>query len=453
MIRNKKKFIDSYSRYISSKDFISSNRTFSYTTSLSWDKFESCIDIEHPKLKNIFFVNKLSKKFKMLSAGKHKSFSLDNKSKDQFNYNLKKYIKDIHSINHSNETNIPAIVGGQNFDINKKNDDIWSNVPRLEYWIPKILFLDNNGISTVTHFFDTVLKPDNAYEIIDHNCSLIDSLIKNEFTSNKNIIIDNEKNHIDKKKFSNSINEIKRKIKSKKVSKVVISNIISFDIEQRPSFVPLLENLTKNYSNCSVFYKKFNDSQIIIGATPELIIKKTKNELQTNALAGSKPIENKDELLSDSKIIEEHDIVVKGIIDNLKSFNLKSTTDNKNIFELKNISHIITKINSKVDDRINPLDILDSLVPTPALCGYPKKESLKMINNLEDYGRGRYAGPIGWINLDMNCEFYAAIRTAYFNKNKLYFYGGAGIVINSNAEQEWDEIERKINAIKEIINE
>ena len=53
----------------------------------------------------------------------------------------------------------------------------------------------------------------------------------------------------------------------------------------------------------------------------------------------------------------------------------------------------------------------------------------------------------------MNCEFYAAIRTAYFNKNKLYFYGGAGIVINSNTDQEWDEIERKINAIRDIINE
>ena len=453
MIRNKKKFIDSYNRYISSKDFISSKQSFLYTTNLSWNKFESCIDIENPKLKNIFFVNKSSKKFKMLSIGKHKSFILDNKSKDKFNYNLKSYVKDIHSINHSNETNIPTVVGGQNFDINKKNDDIWSNIPRLEYWIPKILFLDNNGISTVTHFFDAYLEPDNAYEIINHNCSLIDSLIKNELPSNENIIINNEKKHVNKKTFNNSINYIQKKIKSKKVSKVVISNIISFDIEKKPSFVPLLENLTKNYPNCSVFYKKFNDYQSIIGATPELIIKKTKNELETNALAGSKPIESKDELLNDSKIIEEHDIVVKGIINNLKSFDLKSNTDNKKIFELKNISHIITKINSKVDDKINPLDILDSLVPTAALCGYPKKESLKMINNLENYGRGRYAGPIGWIDLNMNCEFYAAIRTAYFNKNKLYFYGGAGIVINSNAKQEWDEIERKINAIRNIINE
>ena len=92
-----------------------------------------------------------------------KSFFLNYTSKNKFNYNLKNYVKDIHSINHSNETNIPTIIGGQNFDINKKNDDIWSNIPRLEYWIPKILFLNNNGISTVTHFFDANLEPDNAY--------------------------------------------------------------------------------------------------------------------------------------------------------------------------------------------------------------------------------------------------------------------------------------------------
>ena len=56
MIRNKKKFIDSYNRYISSKDFISSKQSFLYTTNLTWNKFDSCIDIKNPKLKNIYFV-------------------------------------------------------------------------------------------------------------------------------------------------------------------------------------------------------------------------------------------------------------------------------------------------------------------------------------------------------------------------------------------------------------
>jgi len=453
MIRNKKKFIDSYSRYISSKDSISSDQTFLYTTNLSWTKFENCIDIEDSKLKNIFFVHKSSKKYKMLSIGKHRRFLLNNTSKDQFNYNLKNYVKDIHSINHSNQANIPTIIGGQNFDINKKNDDIWSNIPRLEYWIPRILFLNNNGISTVTHFFDANLEPNNAYEIINRNCFLINSLAKNELCSNENIILNNKKYHVDKEEFSNSIGTIQKKINNKKVSKVVISNIVSFEIEKRPSFVPLLENLSQNYPKCSVFYKKFNDSQFFLGATPELIMKKTNNDLQTNALAGSKPIESKNELLDDSKIIKEHDIVVRGIIDNLNSFNLRPNIDSKNIFELKNIAHIITKINSQINDRHNPLDILDSLIPTAALSGYPKKESLKIIDSVENYERGRYAGPIGWIYQNMNCEFYAAIRTAYINKNKLYFYGGAGIVINSKAEQEWDEIEKKIKAIKNIINE
>ena len=64
MIRNKKKFIDSYTRYISSKDSISSNQTFLYTTNLSWTKFENCIDIEDSKLKNIFLFTNLQKNIK-----------------------------------------------------------------------------------------------------------------------------------------------------------------------------------------------------------------------------------------------------------------------------------------------------------------------------------------------------------------------------------------------------
>ena len=74
MIRNKKKFIESYSRYISSKDSISSNQTFLYTTNLSWTKFENCIDIEHSKLKNIFFVHKSSKNLKCYQLESIKAF-------------------------------------------------------------------------------------------------------------------------------------------------------------------------------------------------------------------------------------------------------------------------------------------------------------------------------------------------------------------------------------------
>ena len=75
-----------------------------------------------------------------------------------------------------------------------------------------------------------------------------------------------------------------------------------------------------------------------------------------------------------------------------------------------------------------------------------------MQNNIEEHERGWYAGPIGWINSNMDCKFFAGLRSAYIRNNKIYFYAGAGIVINSNSDEEWDEIINKINSIANIID-
>ena len=75
-----------------------------------------------------------------------------------------------------------------------------------------------------------------------------------------------------------------------------------------------------------------------------------------------------------------------------------------------------------------------------------------IINNIEEHERGWYAGPVGWINSTMNCEFFAGLRSAYIYKNKIYFYAGAGIIINSNANEEWNEILTKIDSIANIVN-
>ena len=78
---------------------------------------------------------------------------------------------------------------------------------------------------------------------------------------------------------------------------------------------------------------------------------------------------------------------------------------------------------------------------------------MNIINNIEDHERGWYAGPVGWINSNMNCKFFAGLRSAYIHNNKIYFYAGAGIIIDSNADEEWNEILNKINSIHRIVHE
>ena len=185
------------------------------------------------------------------------------------------------------------------------------------------------------------------------------------------------------------------------------------------------------------------------------------NNLSIEALAGSVSRGNKDLndisninfILNDKKINDEHDIVVKGILESLKELQLKFNCSDKSVLTLKNIMHLQTLIRAKIENFNNPLYILNLLSPTPALSGYPKKESIKLINKIEDYDRGWYTGSIGWIDTKFNCNFYAGLRSILINENKLYIYGGAGITKDSLQDEEWHEILYKINSIEEMIYE
>ena len=186
-----------------------------------------------------------------------------------------------------------------------------------------------------------------------------------------------------------------------------------------------------------------------------------KNNLKIDALAGSinrannksGDISNSKFILNDKKINEEHDIVVKGIVENLNKLAIKASLSKKNVIILKNILHLKTLITAKIKNKNAIMNILDLLSPTPALSGYPKNKSMNIINDIEDYDRGWYSGSIGWINNNLDCDFFAGLRSMFINKNKLYIYGGAGIIKDSDNDEEWKEILYKINTMEELVNE
>ena len=462
MIRDKNKFIETYNELCSSSEDVSSETIFSYTENYNLNKFESILDIEDEKLNNISFLCNKSQNFKMLSIGEIKNYTLCEYSKSNINDIIQELVNTTISINDTSQQNIPLIMCGQNYDINNINHNIWSDIPSLKYWVPRILLLDNENKTTITHLFNINKNVEEITSSIHENHKYIDELLKPNYSdsdsdsdthSSKDIILNSRKFLIDKNSFKRSIEKIKDHINNSDVSKVVISNIISCDMDKNPSKSNIIIKLIDRYPTCTSFYYKYNETKYFIGASPEMILKKENDIINIDALAGSKSVENKNKLLNDNKILKEHGFVVQGIIDTLKKINLKSKIGEPYILELKNIAHLKTEIISKVDPKLNPLKILDSLVPTAALSGYPKHSSMEIINNIEENDRGWYAGPIGWIDSENNCEFYAALRSAYINNNKIYFYGGAGIVINSDHDEEWDEIKNKIDTIYNIINE
>jgi len=433
---------------------------FSFTQEINLStNLISLIDIKLGENKKKSYWNQQSKGNQFLSFGDIISFSTDQLDKPSINLNIEKIINDTINVNETQHEDIPIFIGGQNFDINKMNIDIWEKYKSANYQIPEILILKNNNLSTITFF--TLIDKDISFDSI-YSKLYDDYKIITNFNDNKNskMIFKSKKIKVDKKKFNNQITQIKDRILKNEARKVVLSNIYRYTIQREDSYSFLLKSLGNKYPECTIFYFDYLDDGKFLGASPELVLKNTDNQIKIDALAGSinngntqlEQMENEKKLYENEKINDEHNIVIRGIEEALLEKNIKIKYGEKHILKLKNIQHLKTSITAiKNDTKI--MDILDTLSPTPALSGYPKNESMKIINQLEEFDRGWYSGSVGYISNNLNAEFYAGLRSAYINDGYIYIYAGAGITIDSNEEDEWMEINSKMNAIDEIINE
>ena len=453
MIIDKNKFIKSYNKIIGSKKSESSDIIFSYTSEFESEHFERLLDIDNNLFTNLTMWIRKSKKNKYLSLGAIQEYLLKNENKSQLNSRIESLAKNAVSMNYTNQKNIPMFIGGQNFNINNNNTALWKDIPIVKYWIPEVLLMIDEGAITITHFFKIKTNVEKIIDSIEYNHNyLIEKIKLDPKKEDKRIALKSKKILTDKNIFKDKIEIIKSYINDSKVSKVVISNILSYKINKIPSYANLLLKMSIDYPDCAIFYYSFNNKRTFLGASPEKILSKEYNTITIDALAGSASMEDQDFLLNNKKINDEHSFVTDGIVESLQSMDFDCKLSKRSILKLKNIAHLKTIITSKIDSNKNPLNILDAIIPTPALSGYPKESSMEVINNIEEHERGWYAGPIGWINSNMDCKFFAGLRSAYIRNNKIYFYAGAGIVINSNSDEEWDEIINKINSIANIID-
>ena len=156
---------------------------------------------------------------------------------------------------------------------------------------------------------------------------------------------------------------------------------------------------------------------------------------------------NPDSLLESSKDIKEHNYVIQYLISCLEVLKInKYTKSSLKVTSFGDISHLQTLVYSKIDN-ISPFDLLKVLHPSPAVCGFPKKEAMNWINTLESFSRGNYASPMGWVDSEGNSEFRVVIRGARYIDQNLEFTAGAGLVKGSISNKEIEEIKLKFKSL------
>jgi anthranilate synthase component 1 len=272
--------------------------------------------------------------------------------------------------------------------------------------------------------------------------------------------ISNLNRNIEKKEFEKMVKKVKQYLNKGDIFQTVLSKKIEFICTGNPIF--LYQTLRKINPSPYMFYFKLN-RRILIGSSPEMLIRITDNKVETYPIAGSRPVSKdervtekyKNELINDEKEIAEHTMLVdlaRNDLGKVCKFGTVNTDDLMNVKQFSHIQHIVSHITGELDEKYSIFDAFKAVFPAGTVSGAPKVRSMEIINELEKESRGPYAGAIGYFSFNKSCDFAITIRSIFINRNKGYNQSGAGIVIDSIPENEYKETEDKSNAILSSLN-
>jgi menaquinone-specific isochorismate synthase len=153
-------------------------------------------------------------------------------------------------------------------------------------------------------------------------------------------------------------------------------------------------------------------------------------------------------LLKNEKERREHKVVVDWISERMGALcNKLDWNKVPYVLRLGNVQHLATHCVGTRADGYDVLDFVEALHPTPAVGGVPLDPALEMIAELEDFDRGWYTGPVGWVDGNGNGEFAIAIRCALLRNNEAFLYAGDGIVAGSDPDIEDHETTMKFKPL------
>lgn len=215
-----------------------------------------------------------------------------------------------------------------------------------------------------------------------------------------------------------------------------------------------LARLSQRYNDCWTF-----SVDGLIGATPELLVRRTGEQVMSRVLAGTVPRggddhssgELADGMIASGKAREEHAYAVTSVA---QALGLHCTDldvpDEPSVLRLANVQHLATDIHAMLADETSVVALAAALHPTAAVCGTPTERAWQYILDAEGMDRGRYAGPVGWFDMNGDGELGIALRCGQLadDGRSIDLMAGCGIVAGSDPESEFAESESKLLAMR-----
>lgn len=262
--------------------------------------------------------------------------------------------------------------------------------------------------------------------------------------SGKNKIIEIQEGALSPTQWEGAVEAAARIIGAGEAEKIVLARdvIVQMDSEICPE--KLAERLRRDYPSCWVYALDG-----LVGATPEMLAQVQDGQLLCRILAGTAEPEQDRELWESSKDQLEHRVAVQSVRDSLGELlpNLHFP-DQPKLLRLPNVCHLCSDVTGQVG-QISALQIAAALHPTAAVCGRPTPVARKLIAELEQMDRGRYAAPVGWMDGSGQGEWGIALRCGQIldDPTKIRVIAGGGIMAASDPARELAETKAKMRPL------
>lgn len=270
---------------------------------------------------------------------------------------------------------------------------------------------------------------------------------------------DDSKSMLGKEAFVEAIGEIKEAIHRGDIFQCVLSDQFRSPFRQDPLGVYTILRL-ENPSPYH-FYLDMREG-VLLGASPERLVSVHANEVKTSPIAGTRPrgltleedLSLEGELLRDEKEIAEHMMLVDLGRNDIGRISKPGSVRVEKLMAVERFSkvmHLVSNVRGELDSSRHSFESLLACFPAGTLSGAPKVSAMKLISRLEPLQRGAYGGALVFQDFADHFESCICIRSCYFDGEYSYVRAGAGVVADSNAEKEYQEVLNKASAVLRAI--
>ncbi|AHE98278.1 isochorismate synthase [Thioalkalivibrio paradoxus] len=349
-------------------------------------------------------------------------------------------------------------LGGLSFD-GRSGHDEWAAFPGASLVLPAIACVQRHG----EYRLSVHLWAESRQEFIRRKTQLIAALSRLRFrdrvgTDPSPARVTSRHDDLDFAGCQRHIQAVLNEIASGKLHKAVLARRVELGLAAPLAPFEVLRRW-RDVNPGSFCFAMERGPDLFMGCSPERLYRRCHREFRTESLAGTVRIgQTREEdaalearLHRDPKLVQEHDLVtrfVRGQIDPWVT-DVDSPVQ-AGVFKLDRIQHRHLPIRATLKPGVFDPPLLDALHPTPAVCGFPRGAAQALIHREETAQRGWYSGAVGVVS-PQESEFTVAIRSVLLNHQRILCYSGVGIVAGSDPDEEWNELEAKIESFLSVL--